>query len=162
MFISQIHTRYSYAIAKVLIVVSSHFKIGQLEEKRQKIMRKSSEVIPQSELVFVGVLSDFGRGIRHGVRPISVARSWVHLFLWKEIAKDSMVIHMALFAFYEGFHCYSYGLICVYERIFVIPMDLFASMKDSFVIPMDLFAFIKDSFAIHMLLIAYFYDGLFQ
>ena len=26
--------------AKVLIVVSSHFKIGQLEEKRQKIMKK--------------------------------------------------------------------------------------------------------------------------
>ena len=26
--------------AKVLIVVSSHFKIGHLEEKRQKIMKK--------------------------------------------------------------------------------------------------------------------------
>ena len=30
-----------HATAKVLIVVSSHFKIGQLEEKRQKIMKKA-------------------------------------------------------------------------------------------------------------------------
>ena len=29
-----------FVSAKVLIVVSSHFKIGQLEEKRQKIMKK--------------------------------------------------------------------------------------------------------------------------